>query len=121
MLFVAKLPKELHPLLLILLRLDTLWSTTVDYAHDSTSLGGLRDNDLKWVGGGGKESDDLGNRAEAVENVNWECILDEDDEGVAASDLLRVLLGQSNELIIISVGSDEAWTAGLAEGDTEFD
>ena len=57
----------------------------------------------------------------ALEDVDRERVLDEDDERVAAPDLLRVLLRESDERVIVTLGSDQARAARLAESDSELD
>jgi len=108
------------PRLAIVGGFDSLGRAPIDHAHNSPPLRRGRDDHFNRVRRGAINTADLGNFADAAEDVDRIAVPHRDYEDVSRGDQLRVLGGDAFKLRVIAIHPNEAIARRFVEGNAEF-
>lgn len=118
---VTKFSQHFFPFALIHLALNSFGRRAIHNSENSPALFRLRDDDFNRVGCGAIDGTNFLTLANSIEDIDWECILQYDEKGVARSDISNVVRSRLNKLLIISLVAHQARARGFIESNSKSD
>jgi len=117
---VADFSQELLPLLLVRFVFHTLRRRSVNDAHDSPTQLRFGNNNLNRVCRGAKNTHHFVTVAHLGQNIEGKGIPQKDDEKVSGPNVLSISDGGLDEVVIVSIPSDETLLGRLTKSNAEF-
>src|SRR5690349_18227503 len=114
--FVPDPAQQFPPLLPVHVRFHTLWGEAVHDAGGAPTLRGGGDQYMERVGRGAEDAADLGTVLYLVEDVDRVRVTEQDAEDVTGADRLEGGDAPRDQLVVVSLGPDQAGTGGLSKG-----